>query len=839
MSREKRTDAEAARRVAEAARAEMRAAREAGPDGRALRIALARAEAEGATPVARMRRPSHGTSWTLAAGATAVLAAAGVAGLVLMPRPEPTLEVPAVVAAATPTPSPLFSAPPVAVPSSAAPLPESAPVHAPERAGSRRVGGTVIAPGGVVVRAAPAPPAPQRRTFEAPRPATAPAPPPLGDDLEAINGGALDAFARRWTRLPGTDAARLEADLLASVRGGDDFVEVPLPQLAGRGAAGAADAVRAYKEEREVVDPRLQRKVTLAFKGSSFEELCDELARQTGISIAAGKRVADDNVTVFCKDRPARDLMRAVARLFGFTWDRKGAEGEWTYRLNQPLRAQLLEEELRDRDRHEALVALDQEMRRYEDLLHLSPAEARAAAKNADGPTKSLLESLGGEGWAPARLYGTLTPEQLSALHNGPGGRGIAFLGPNSAGPPGAPRRPRRPDAPEPVGSLDPAWSRSVMDSFPSWKVSVGPNGSIVMGTTGEGQPGRPPVEVPGLEVSEVTLRISENELGVLTLTGGSGFHKPGGGSASRMVQLATGVSPSVRDPKNAESNAALKEAPGMSERVTLTPEPATNPAERADILTTAEALEAVHQATGRDVIGDHFTRVHAIKTAQVKEVPLFDALCRIGDALRLRWGSEDRWLTFRSTGFFHDRLKEVPKRHLLRWQAERERSGKGLPAPSALEIVALTDAQLDAAHVAEGARVLYGIEEWSTVVAPNLRFHWRLLSSLPRTQQDAALTSAEGVAFAQMPPEAQERVAARLAPFGAPQNAATGAASYADLLFRAQYTPVREPGQSAATEFTYRYRDALPGHFVMTASRNGDATYSRNRNGNGGAGKQ
>src|SRR5437763_227629 len=69
-------------------------------------------------------------------------------------------------------------------------------------------------------------------------------------------------------------------------------------------------------------------------------------------------------------------------------------EGEYRYELVQDLRSQLLEEELRNRDRNASLLALDREMNRYRPYLSLSWPEVQARAKTAPPEQKKILEDL-------------------------------------------------------------------------------------------------------------------------------------------------------------------------------------------------------------------------------------------------------------------------------------------------------------------------------------------------------------------------------------------------------------------------------------------------------------
>src|SRR5205823_9060719 len=110
---------------------------------------------------------------------------------------------------------------------------------------------------------------------------------------------------------------------------------------------------------------------------------------------------------------------------------------------------------------------------------------------------------------------------------------------------------------------------------------------------------------------------------------------------------------------------------------------------------------------------------------------------------------SGEAWLQFRSASFYDDRMKEVPNRQLARWAAARREHG-GLPLDDLVEIAQLSDAQLDSTFMAEGARELWGLEEWGLAHTYLPRPHLRYLATLTPEQRQAA-ESAVGVSFTQL----------------------------------------------------------------------------------------
>jgi hypothetical protein len=165
--------------------------------------------------------------------------------------------------------------------------------------------------------------------------------------------------------------------------------------------------------------------------------------------------------------------------------------------------------------------------------------------------------------------------------------------------------------------------------------------------------------------------------------------------------------------------------------------------------VTSADVLEALHRATDLPIIGDSYTHLYESEAVTRRNQPLFDVLSQLADAMRLRWQREGSWLQFRSTSYYEDRLKEVPNRLLSRWAAARCQHG-GLPLDELLEIAHLSNTQLDATDMAEGARECFGLTEWGLTRSDFFRPHLRFLAQLTPAQRQEAQSEA-GLAFPRM----------------------------------------------------------------------------------------
>jgi hypothetical protein len=531
-------------------------------------------------------------------------------------------------------------------------------------------------------------------------------------------------------------------------------------------AVGAAGLVLP-ETEKEVVDSRLTQKVTCAFKATALSDLCDHLRAETGIHLAAAPSVADEKVTLFCQKLPLRDVMRQLSRPFGYTWLRSGRQGEYRYELTQDLRSQLLEEELRNRDRNAALLALDREIERYRALLDLSPDEALARSQAAPPTERVILENLGGKegwgsGWGPVQMYFKLARTDLEALR---AGQKLQFDS-----------QPRTGEQKLPADV-----TRGVLQSFRDVRLYVrGGVFSISRAADAEAKfpDALPPASTPQAG-ARVSLQLVQSELGQFTLVGTSSYYagtKPGNRDVmnTSTTHLALGRSPTVLKPENGATNVRLARDPALRSLITVKPQPScrlapaddpTSESKAEPRVTSADVMEALHRATGMPIVADYYTRLHKPETVSVQGKPTFDSLNSLADAMRLRWSKDpdSGWLQFRSASFFHDRLKEVPNRLLNRWAVARREHG-ALTLDSVLEIAHLPDAQLDAEEMAEGARAIFGLAEWNVARSKEQRPHLRYVATFTPTQRQEAM-SPGGLPFTHMSLAQQQQFLASCLP--------------------------------------------------------------------------
>src|SRR5262249_49319123 len=128
---------------------------------------------------------------------------------------------------------------------------------------------------------------------------------------------------RQWAWLPLDQMHTLEARLTWQRAGEREEETMERREFLRYAAVGAA-GLMLPESEKEVVDSRLTQKVTLALKGMALSDVCERLRADTGVHLLAGNSVADEKVTLFCKQMPLRDVMRQLSRPFGYTWLRTG-----------------------------------------------------------------------------------------------------------------------------------------------------------------------------------------------------------------------------------------------------------------------------------------------------------------------------------------------------------------------------------------------------------------------------------------------------------------------------------------------------------------------------------
>src|SRR5579872_1061061 len=545
-----------------------------------------------------------------------------------------------------------------------------------------------------------------------------------------------EASLTPWTQRPPDEVRLLQQALERQVKGGDSFITIPPPQIAGRGPGAVQAALAAQEREAAIVDARLVRTVALRLKAVSFADLCEKLTAETGIQFSADRCVADDKLTLFCHPRSLRSIMRQVAQHFGFGWLRQGGDGAYEYELTQTLRSQLIEEGLRQKDQEEMLLAIDRQMEAYRKYRGMSLAQIAAVPKTKDN-FQSLFQLESG-GIVPMNRFFGLSRAESDALR---AGQTLSqdLMGRDTAGLPPA---------------VTPGAWHAFDASYARERKAIQERG---------GDASYIPTAPTRLTAS---LMLDRSTPGKIALKGDLSDQQTGLGT-----NLAVANSPAFTV-ENAKANARLASDPELQRDLSLkltatcrldrTPYPDTDSIYEAvgDKVVSADVLEALFDATGIDVLGDSFSHLYSPAALSVSRRRLFTALNRMGDGMRMRWTKagdrKEAWLQFRTSTFYYDRPQEIPNRLLDRWKALRQRQGVMTPEDLS-EVGQLPDAQLDSVWMSRAAIARWGLQEYQIGRIAQLRPHWRLLARLPDAQRREVWTG-KGLSYGELSADLQGR---------------------------------------------------------------------------------
>lgn len=508
----------------------------------------------------------------------------------------------------------------------------------------------------------------------------------------------------------------------------DDFA-VPAPMLwAANGDPDSVASMSAaerswYAQEAKIVDARLQKDVTLALKSASFDEVCKEIARQTGVEITAGRNVADDNATLFITARPAREVMREISRVFGFVWERTGEEGSYVYALKQETSAQMAEAKLRNEDVSTSIQELSKSIRKG----NLQEGVERAAKSVFLGLSQTEMETL-----RSGRQLRLSTPEFIQS-----------------------------------DGPLDPRLAKEILSNLGGLYL----DGDIYMHHGDSKRSGVTPYnELPGAMAS-VALMMKVTEFGGASLDSEIAFNAtaPDGTKNHGLAmpqELGDVPGPSQAPLDNAKDNVALKSEKSMKVAVDIEPIPTTPKKDQGvdpeplrsgfvtelqgsyrtypalqpprPFMTSDDFWQAVHEKTGKDIVADSYSRLFKLKKYRGS---LFEVLSNGADEMQYHWRLDEGFITGRSASFHWQRLNEVPKRYLIDWRAQREKTGM-MPLRGVLAMSRLTDRQLDSFEVGKAIAHQWHLPEWGIPSRPHMsgprdyvRPLCRMLAALPEDQ--------------------------------------------------------------------------------------------------------
>jgi len=75
-------------------------------------------------------------------------------------------------------------------------------------------------------------------------------------------------------------------------------------------------------ERTEALDgePKMSKTITLSLRAASLKEVLASVEKATGMHLLVQREIAEDKATVWVKDQPAREVLRALAHCFNLCW---------------------------------------------------------------------------------------------------------------------------------------------------------------------------------------------------------------------------------------------------------------------------------------------------------------------------------------------------------------------------------------------------------------------------------------------------------------------------------------------------------------------------------------
>ena len=67
-------------------------------------------------------------------------------------------------------------------------------------------------------------------------------------------------------------------------------------------------------------EKKLDKPITLALRATSLKEVLASVEQATGVHLLVQRDIAEDKATIYAKDQPAREVLRAIAHCFNLCW---------------------------------------------------------------------------------------------------------------------------------------------------------------------------------------------------------------------------------------------------------------------------------------------------------------------------------------------------------------------------------------------------------------------------------------------------------------------------------------------------------------------------------------
>jgi hypothetical protein len=495
-------------------------------------------------------------------------------------------------------------------------------------------------------------------------------------------------------------------------------------------------------------DARLEAPLAVAVKDRPLGEVLPELGKKLNVHLSAARETADDKITLFIQERPAREVLALISDHFDFQW-RRERDG---YRLGQSLAARNRQAAAREAQDAAEIAALRRKLERIAALGAVTPEAAQARQEEvrpllgspglSSAEQQQVIEEL--QAWQQAA--NPLTPPVISVL---------ARL------PPQQQARLWQGEVLE-FSNQDRSLPSNIADEVHR-AMSQGPN---------QGAP----------DFSDASMRVyigrSPRDQNTVLTTENRSYSL----NASVTVQGAnggrgTGWSITAMPVHIYPPDEQVSDDPGLRQVVELPPlSPRRSPRHRLlqglgvrwpEARSLGDILEALHEQTDLDFLSDSFTRQRfgpPFDRTVVQRQPVSRLLSILRGERGHEWWKQGSLVRLRSQKYVFDRIEEAPSAALDAFREAAEREGEATLDDFAALAMRLTDPQVESLHSCwmwyfaqsgppplRGSAGLYGsrnfLRWWATLLPP----------------QRAALAQPGGLGVVDLAPPQQQLLLAAL----------------------------------------------------------------------------
>jgi hypothetical protein len=485
-------------------------------------------------------------------------------------------------------------------------------------------------------------------------------------------------------------------------------------------------------------DARLEAPLAVAVKDRPLGEVLPELGKKLDVPLTAARETADDKITLFIKERPAREVLALISTHFDFQW-RRDRDG---YRLGQDLASRRREAAIREAKDAAEIALLRRKLERIAALgpvsreaLQARQEEMRALFQSPDVPAAEKVRAAEEmEVWQHAAS--PFTPATLGVLQRlSPAQQAMLW-----SGEPLEFSTQERTLPNEVAAQIRRAMSQQATESLADYL-----DASITLTVN------RPTGGHPNLAGNEPTYGLNV----MVHVHRSNGSRGSGWGISAKSV--------SFPEPE------AVIDDPDLLQPVELPPlQSRVTPRDRLlqglqfrrpPTRTLGDALEILHEQTGLDYLSDSYTGMRfspPYDRSMLQRQPLGKLLITLSRERQYDWAKDGSLVRLRSRRYAFDRIAEVPRTVLDDFREVATRDGR----PDLDDFAVLT-ARLSDAQLASLASFWPWYLPEATVVPPSptnihqgrhmLRW-WSTLSPAQRS----ALTAPGGLSVLDLAPEQQ-----------------------------------------------------------------------------------